>query len=77
MLLSGIALGVFGGLWVTQAMGDGSNIPSDPSCRFLVTVWLESILVSFSTYLEPGWCYCFPLREPPPKLMVWFGGLPR
>lgn len=54
MLLSGLVRGVFGGLWVTQAMGEGSNTPSHPSCCFLVTGWLDSILVSLSTYLEPG-----------------------
>lgn len=30
--------------------------------------------LSLSIYSEPGWHY-FPLPGPPPKLMVWFGGL--
>lgn len=34
--------------------------------------WILSL--SLSTHSEPGWYY-FPLPEPPPKLMVWFGGL--
>lgn len=63
MLLSGLMCGMFGGLLMTQAMGEGSNTPSHPSCCFLVTGWLDSILVSLSTYLEPGWCYCFSLPD--------------
>lgn len=55
VLLSGLVFGVFGGLWVTQAVWEGSATPSLPSCCFLVTGWLDSILVSLSTHLEPGW----------------------
>lgn len=73
MLLSGIALGMSGELWVAQAMGNDSNTPSKlSSCFRGLGDWILSL--SLSTRSEPGWYY-FPLPEPPPKLMVWFGGL--
>lgn len=54
MRLSGLVHGVFGGLWVTQARGEGSNAPSHPSCCFLVTGWLDSILVSLHIWNLDG-----------------------
>lgn len=60
MLLSELLLGVFGGLWVTQAMEEVQH--SQPSQRLFPSDWVVGfypcLLFSVS---EPRWCFCSPL----------------